>query len=111
MARQIFTALLCRFFYAVPMKVTGLAENAGAGSTGRHTRSSDMDQLTFRNDCEMKHFDEDDWTLLGWQDRRGIDSPATRRTDSAKKGSSKSDTVIGVVYVGALVIFMLAYLT
>ncbi len=70
-----------------------------------------MDQLTYRNNRDMKHFDEDDWTILGWQDRRELDAPATQGKDSNRKDSSKSDTVIGVVYVGVLIAFMLTYLT
>ena len=70
-----------------------------------------MDQLIFRNNRDMNHFDEDEWTILGWQDRRELDDRATHGKDSNRKDSSKSDTVIGVVYVGVLIAFMLAYLT
>ena len=97
--------------YAVDTNVTGLAGTAGAGSADRLTRSSNMDQLTYRNNRDMKHFDEDDWTILGWQGRRDLDAPAMQGKDSDIKDSRKSDTVIGVVYVGVLIAFMLVHLT
>ena len=59
----------------------------------------------------MRHFDEDDWTILGWQDRRVLNDIRTQGKDNNKKDISKTNTIIGVVYVGLLVIFMLVYLT
>ena len=70
-----------------------------------------MDQLISRKTFGMQHFDEDDWTILGWQDRRVLNDTGTQGKDSSKKGISKNNTIIGVVYVGLLVIFMLVYLT
>jgi hypothetical protein len=70
-----------------------------------------MDQLNYRNNRDVEHFNEDDWTLLRWQDSRELEALATQGKDNNTKDSSKSDTVIGVVYVCALVTFMLAYLT
>ena len=70
-----------------------------------------MDQLILRKNRDMRHFDEDDWTIFGWQDRRVLNDTGTHGKDSDKKDSSKTDTIIGVVYVGLLVIFMLVYLT
>ena len=70
-----------------------------------------MGQLTYRNNRDMKHFDEDEWTILGWQGRRDLDAPAMQGKDSNRKDSSKSATAIGVVYVGVLIAFMLGYLT
>jgi hypothetical protein len=64
-----------------------------------------MDQLILRRNRETKHFDEVEWTMLGWQDRRVLDDTGTQG------GASNSNTVIGFVYVGVLVLFMLAYLT
>lgn len=69
-----------------------------------------MNQLTFRANRDMKHFDENDWTILGWQDRRELDDTETRGKGSNTNGAGKTDTVIGVVYVGVLALFMLAYL-
>ena len=70
-----------------------------------------MDQLILRKNRDMRHFDEDDWTILGWQDRRVLNDTETHGKDSNKKDISKTNTIIGVVYVGVLVIFMLVYLT
>ncbi|HEY5291778.1 MAG TPA: hypothetical protein VIJ43_05630 [Burkholderiales bacterium] len=53
----------------------------------------------------------DDWTILGWQDRRVLNDIRRQGKDSNKKDISKTNTIIGVVYVGVLVIFMLVYLT
>ena len=93
------------------MNVTGLADPAGAGSTDWWLRSSNMDQLILRNNRDMQHFDEDDWTILGWQDRRVFNDTGTQGKDSDKKDSSKTDTIIGIAYISALIIFMLVYLT
>ena len=93
------------------MNVTDLADPAGAGSTDRWVRSSNMDQLILRNNRDLRHFDEVDWTILGWQDRRVLNGTGTHGKDSNKKDSSKTNTIIGVVYVALLVIFMLVYLT
>jgi hypothetical protein len=93
------------------MNVTDLADPAGAESTDRWVRSPDMDQLISRRNSGMPHLGEDDWTILGWQDRRVLNDTGTHAKDSNKKGTSKTDTIIGVVYVGVLVLFMLAYLT
>jgi hypothetical protein len=70
-----------------------------------------MNQLISRKNRYMQHFDEDDWTILGWHDRRVFNDTGTHGKDSNKKGISKNNTIIGVVYVGVLVIFMLVYLT
>lgn len=70
-----------------------------------------MDQLISRKNRYMQDFDEDDWTILSWQDRRVLNDTGTQGKDSNKKDISKTNTVIGVVYVGLLVIFMLVYLT
>ena len=68
-----------------------------------------MDQLILRKNRDIRHFDEDDWTIFGWQDRRALDDTATHGRNSDKKDST--NTIIGFVYVGVLVIFMLVYLT
>ena len=68
-----------------------------------------MDQLISRKNRGMRHFDEDDWTILGWQDRRLLDDTGTHGKDS--KDISNTNTIIGFVYVGVLVLFMLVYLT
>jgi hypothetical protein len=93
------------------MNVTDLADPAGAGSADRWVRSSNMDQLISRKNRNMRHFDEDDWTILGWQDRRVLNGTGTQGKDSNKKDISKNNTIIGVVYVGVLVILMLVFLT
>ena len=93
------------------MNIAGLVDPAGAGSTDRWVGSFNMDQLISRKNRYMQHFDEVDWTILGWQDRRVLNDTATHGKDSNKKGISKNNTIIGVVYVSVLVIFMLVYLT
>jgi hypothetical protein len=93
------------------MNVTGLADPAGAESTDRWLRSSNMDQLISRMNRDLRHFDEDEWTIFGWQDRRVLDDTGTHCKDSNRKDSSGTDTFIGFAYVGVLVIFMLVYLT
>jgi len=70
-----------------------------------------MDQLISRYNRDMRHFDEDDWTIVGWQDRRVLNDTGTHGKDSNEKDVSVTDTIIGFVYVGVLVIFMLVYLT
>ncbi len=70
-----------------------------------------MDQLISRNTRDMRHFDEDDWTIFGWQDRRMLDDTETQGRGSNAKDSSSTNTIIGFVYVGVLVIFMLVLLT
>ena len=77
----------------------------------RPTHDLSMDQLISRNNRHPQQFDEADWTVLGWQNRQMRDGTETRAEDSNKKNVSRSDTLIGVVYVGVLVIFMTAYLT
>ena len=93
------------------MNVTSLAETAGAGSTDRWVRSSNMDRIILRKNRDMQHFDEDDWTILGWQDRRVVNDTGTHGKDSNKKGISKNNTIIGIAYISLLIIFMLVYLT
>jgi hypothetical protein len=93
------------------MNVTDLVDPAGAGSTDWWVRSSNMNQLISRKNSGMPRLDEVDWTNLGWQSRRVINGTQTHDKDSTRKGGSKIDTIIGVVCVGALVVFMLAYLT
>jgi len=70
-----------------------------------------MDQIMLRKNRGMRHFNEVEWTILGWQDRRMLDDTETDCKDSDKKDISKSDAFIGVIYVGMLVLFMIAYLT
>jgi hypothetical protein len=70
-----------------------------------------MDQLISRNNRDMRHFDEDDWTIFGWQDRRMLDDTETQGRGSNANDSSSTNTIIGFVYVGVLVIFMLVLLT
>jgi hypothetical protein len=93
------------------MNVTDLVNPAGAGLTDRWVRSSNMDQLISRKNRNMQHFDEDDWTIFGWQDRRVLDDTGTPGKDSNRKDISNTDTIIGFVYFGLLVIFMLVFLT
>ena len=93
------------------MNVTSLAETAGAGSTDRWVRSSNMDRIILRNNRDLRHFDEDDWTILGWQDRPEFDDTGTRGKSRNKNGARKTNTIMGVVYVGVLVILMLVFLT
>jgi hypothetical protein len=93
------------------MNVTDLADPAGAESTDRWVRSTNMDQLILRKNRDLRHFDEVDWTILGWQDRRVLNDIRTQGKDSNKKDISKTDTIIGVVYVGVLIVFMFVYLT
>jgi hypothetical protein len=93
------------------MNVTDLVDPAGAGSTDRWLRSSNMDQLVSGNNRDLRHFDEDDWTILGWQDRRVLNDTGTHGKDSNKKDISNTSTIMGVVYVGVLVILMLVFLT
>ena len=93
------------------MNVTDHVDPAGAGSTDRWVRSSNMDQLVSLKNRDARHFNETEWTILGWRDRRELDATGTRGNGSNKNGARKTNTVIGVVYVGALVTFMLAYLT
>ena len=93
------------------MNVTDLVDPAGAGSTDRWLRSSNMDQLVSGNNRDLRHFDEDDWTILGWQDRRVLNDAGTHGKDSNKKDIRNTSTIMGVVYVGVLVILMLVFLT
>ena len=70
-----------------------------------------MDQLISLKNRDARRFNEIEWTILGWQDRRELDDTGTRGKGSNKKEDiSKNNTIIGVVYVGVLVIFLLAYL-
>jgi hypothetical protein len=93
------------------MNIAGLADPAGAGSTDRWLRGSNMAQLISRNNRDLRHFDEDDWTIVGWQDRGVLDDTGTHGKDSDRKDIGNTDTIIGFVYVGLLVMFMLVYLT
>jgi hypothetical protein len=77
----------------------------------RHPRSVPPQVLISRNNRDMRHFNEDDWTIVGWQDRRVLVGTGTHGKDSDRKDIGNTDTIIGFVYVGLLVIFMLAYLT
>ena len=70
-----------------------------------------MNQLISRKNRDMQHFDEDDWTILGWQDRRVLNDTGTHGKDGNKKDISNTGTIIGFVYVGVLVILMLVFLT
>ena len=70
-----------------------------------------MDQLISRKNRGMRHFDEDDWTIVGWQDRRVLDDTGTHGKDGNRKDIGNTDTIIGFAYVGLLVMFMLVYLT
>lgn len=93
------------------MNVTDPVDSAGAGPTDRRLRSSNMDQLILRNNRGMRHFDENDWTIAGWQYRRAPNDTAKHGEDGNQKDVSMTDRIIGVGYVGALVVFMLVYLT
>jgi hypothetical protein len=93
------------------MNVTDLADPAGAGSTDRWVRSFNMDQLVSRKNRYMQHFDEADWTILGWQDRRVLDGAGTHGKDTNRKDISNTGTIVGLVYFSLLIIFMLVYLT
>jgi hypothetical protein len=84
---------------------------AGAGPTDRWVRSSDMDKLISRKNRDMLHFDKVEWPNVWRQDRRVPDGTRTHRKDSNRKKFSNTDTIIGVVYVGVLIILMLVYLT
>ena len=70
-----------------------------------------MDRIILRKNRNMRHFNEDDWTILGWQDRRELDDTGTRGKSKNKNGARKTNTIMGVVYVGVLVILMLVFLT
>jgi hypothetical protein len=59
----------------------------------------------------MRHFDEVEWTIVGWQNGRALDDAGAQGKDSNEKATSRIDTIVGVVYVGVLVLFMLVYLT
>jgi hypothetical protein len=91
------------------MNFADLVVPAGAGSTDRWVRSFDMDQLISRKSRDMQHFGEVDWTILGWQDRRVPNGTGAHAKDSEDIGNT--DTIIGVIYVGVLVLLMLVYLT
>ena len=93
------------------MNVTDLVNPAGAGSMDRWVRSINMNQLISRKSRDMRHFDENDWTIIGWQDRRVLNDAGTHGEDSNEKDISNTDTIIGVVYVGVLIILMLLFLT
>ena len=93
------------------MNVTDLVDPAGAGSADRWVRSSNMDQLILRKNRDMRHFDEDDWTILGWQDRRVLNDAGTHGKDTNRKDISNTGTIVGLVYFSLLIIFMLVYLT
>jgi hypothetical protein len=93
------------------MNVTDLVDPAGAGSTDRWVRSFNMDQLVSRKNRDLQHFDEDDWTILGWQDRRVLNDAGTHGKDTNRKDISNTDTIVGLVYFSLLIIFMLVYLT
>lgn len=70
-----------------------------------------MHQLTLRKNRDMRQFDEVEWTIVGWQDRRVFNDTGTHGRDSDKKDSGNTDTIIGFLYVGVLVLFMLVFLT
>ena len=93
------------------MNVAGLADPAGAGSTDRWGRSSNMDQLILRENRDMRNFDEDGSTVAGWQGRRPRVDTGTYGNGCNKKDVGITNRIIGVAYVGALVVFMLVYLT
>jgi hypothetical protein len=93
------------------MNVTDLLDPAGAGSAERWARSSGMDQLISRKNRDMRHFDEDDWTILGWQDRRVLDGMGTHDKLVNNKDTSHADTIIRLAYVGMLIVVMVAYLS
>ena len=93
------------------MNIAGLVDPAGAGSTDRWVRSFNMDQLVSRKNRYMQHFDEVDWTILGWQDHRVLDGAGTHGKDTNRKDISNTGTIVGLVYFSLLIIFMLVYLT
>jgi hypothetical protein len=70
-----------------------------------------MDQLILRKNRDLRHFDEVDWTILGWQDRRVPNEAETHGKDGKTMDSNNTNTIIGFAYVGVLVLFMLVYLT
>ncbi|MFA5915535.1 MAG: hypothetical protein WCV99_16560 [Sterolibacterium sp.] len=70
-----------------------------------------MDQLILRNSRDMQHFNEDDWTILGWQVHRILDRAGTHDKDTNRKDISNTGTIIGLVYYSLLIVFMLLYLT
>jgi hypothetical protein len=68
-----------------------------------------MDQLISRKNRDMLHFDEVEWTNVFRQDRRVPRGSGTQGKDS--KDDSNTDTILGVLYVGVLILLMLVYLT
>jgi hypothetical protein len=92
------------------MNVTGLVDPAGAGATDRWVRSSDMDQLISRKNRDMLHFDEIEWRNVFRQDRRVLKGTGTQGKDRNEKAFDTA-TIIGVVYVGVLIVLMLVFLT
>jgi hypothetical protein len=69
-----------------------------------------MDELILRKNRGMRHFDELDWTILGWQDRRVLDDTGAHDKLMNGKDISDADTIIGVAYVGMLIVFMFVFL-
>jgi hypothetical protein len=68
-----------------------------------------MDRLSSRNNPDIRRLDEDDWTMVGWQDRRLQGSSAMHGRDG--KGISNADTIIGAVYLGLFIVFIFVFLT
>jgi hypothetical protein len=96
------------FFYDIDVSILAIEIWT---SRGRHPRSVPPPVLISRNNRDLRHFDEDDWTIFGWQDRRVLNDTGTHGKDSDRKDIGNTDTIIGFVYVGLLVIFTLVYLT
>ena len=91
------------------MNVTGPVDPAGAGTTDRWGRSFTMDQLISPKNRDMLHFDEVEWTNVFREDRSVLNGTGTQGKDS--KDFSNTDTILGVLYVGVLILLMLVYLT
>ena len=70
-----------------------------------------MDQLISSRNRDMLHYDEVEWTNVLRQDRRVLDGTGTHGKDSDRRDYSDIDTIVGVLYVGVLIVLMLAYLT
>jgi len=70
-----------------------------------------MDQLISRNYRDMRHYNEDDWTMVGWQDRRVLDDAAAPGKNTAGQTVGDAGSLVGVVYAGAFILFVLVFLT
>jgi hypothetical protein len=91
------------------MNVTDLANPAGAGATDRWVRSYDMNQLITRSNHDMLHFYSVGRLNVLRQFSRAHNVSGAFGKD--RNAESRADTIIGVVYVGALILLMFSYLT